>query len=125
MQIIENFFRIKNLLKKIYIFIHIQFSSHEKFQIEIPGNRNGRIFSLENLLERIMIRFFFHRKGRKKEKKEKIQIPIPRLDEDEERRGWQRRARRCSRNEIIARSGCFSHWPAFIRNIAHNILPPS
>lgn len=123
MQIIEDFI-LKTYSKiYIYIFIHVQFSSHEKFQIEIPGNRNGRIFSLENLLERIMIRFFFHRKGRKKEKKEKIQIPIPRLNE--ERRGSQRRARRCSRNEIIARSGCFSHWPAFIRNIAHNILPPS
>ena len=98
---------------------HLTKNSKSKFQI--PGNRNGRIFSLENLLERIMIQFFFHRKEKKREK---IQIPIPRLDE--ERRGWQRRARRrCSRNEIIARSGCFSHWPAFIRNIAHNILPPS
>lgn len=124
MQIIEDF--ILKTYSKIYIYLsiynfHLTKNSKSKFQI--PGNRNGRIFSLENLLERIMIRFFFHRKGRKKEKKEKIQIPIPRLDE--ERRGSQRRARRCSRNEIIARSGCFSHWPAFIRNIAHNILPPS
>lgn len=124
MQIIEDF--ILKTCSKIYIYLsmynfHLTKNSKSKFQI--PGNRNGRIFSLENLLERIMIRFFFHRKGRKKEKKEKIQIPIPRLNE--ERRGSQRRARRCSRNEIIARSGCFSHWPAFIRNIAHNILPPS
>lgn len=124
MQIIEDF--ILKTYSKIYIYLsiynfHLTKNSKSKFQI--PGNRNGRIFSLENLLERIMIRFFFHRKGRKKEKKEKIQIPIPRLNE--ERRGSQRRARRCSRNEIIARSGCFSHWPAFIRNIAHNILPPS